>query len=126
MNDEKPGKQSGGVNISGGTVNVSGDIVGRDKITYTMIPKADLDRAFQPVTQAVGQNQEAARKLEALKAEAARGNQADDNAMAKLVKGLIGQVPAAVSAMGLAFGSPILGGVAGPVTKWVLEEIKGE
>jgi hypothetical protein len=127
MSDDKPaGKQSGGVNISGGSVNVSGDIVGRDKITYTMIPKADLDRAFQPVVQAVGQNQEAAQKLEALKTEAAKGRQADDGTLAKLVKSLVGLVPSAVSTVVSAFASPILGGVAGPVTKWVLEEIKGE
>jgi hypothetical protein len=126
MNDDRPGNQSGGVNISGGTVSVGGDITGRDKITYTMIPKADLDKAFQPVAQAVGQNQEAAKKLEALKTEAAKGKEADDGVMAKLVKGLVDLVPAAVSAVVSAFASPILGGVAGPVTKWVLDEFKGK
>ncbi|MBI5051781.1 MAG: hypothetical protein HZB52_00735 [Chloroflexi bacterium] len=36
--------QSGGVNISGGTVNVSGDIVGRDKIvTITATQQAFVD-----------------------------------------------------------------------------------
>jgi hypothetical protein len=34
MADDDKG-QSGGVNISGGTVNVGGDIVGRDKVTTT-------------------------------------------------------------------------------------------
>lgn len=127
MSDENPGsKRSGGVNISGGSVNVSGDIVGRDKTTYTMIPKADLDQAFHPVAQAVGQNQEAAQKLEALKSEAAKGNKANDGTMATLIKGLAALVPGAISAVASAFGSPILGGVAGPVTKWVLEEIKGK
>jgi hypothetical protein len=34
MSEEKPG-QSGGVNISGGSVTIGGDLVGRDKITTT-------------------------------------------------------------------------------------------
>jgi hypothetical protein len=39
------------------------------------------------------------------------------------VKGLVGLVPSAVSAIVSAFGTPILGGVAGPVTKFVLAEL---
>jgi hypothetical protein len=39
------------------------------------------------------------------------------------VKGLVGLVPSAVSAIASAFGTPILSGVAGPVTQFVLEEL---
>ena len=35
MSDEKSGAPGGGVNISGTTVSVGGDLVGRDKITTT-------------------------------------------------------------------------------------------
>jgi hypothetical protein len=126
MGDESKsaGKQSGGVNISGGAVNVGGDIVGRDK---TMINyQAQVGEALRPVAQAVQQHPEAPQKLEALKAEAGKGQKADDGVMAKLVKGIAGLVPGAVSAVVSAFATPILGGIAGPVTKYVLDEIQGK
>jgi hypothetical protein len=126
MADEKSGRQSGGVNISGGSVNVGGDIVGRDKITGTQISSNQLDAIFRPLEEAVGQQPEAAQKVEALKNEAAKDKKADDGVMAKLVKGIVGLVPGAVSAVVSAFATPILGGVAGPVTKYVLDEIQGK
>lgn len=124
MAEEKPG--SGGVNISGGNVNVGGDIVGRDKITGTQISSNQLDAIFRPLEKAVEQQPEAAQNVEALKNEAAKGKQADDGVMAKLVKGIAGLVPGAVSAVVSAFATPILGGVAGPVTEYVLDEIQGK
>jgi len=75
MSDEKKARgQSGGVNISGGSVTVGGDIVGRDKIVGTEISKAQLDQVFRPLTEAVRaarheKQQEAAQKVEALKNE---------------------------------------------------------
>jgi len=126
MTDDKPG-QSGGINISGGgDVNVSGDTTGRDKITYGEIPRAQLDQAFRPLADAVGQHEEAKQKVEALKTEAAKGNKADDGFMAKLAEGIVKLVPGAVSAVVSAFGTPLLGGIAGPATKYVLDKLKGE
>ena|SRR6476646_2370358 len=126
MPDDKPG-QSGGINISGGgNVNVGGDMTGRDKITYGEIPRAQLDQAFRPLADAVGQHEEAKQKVEALKTEAAKGKKADDGVMAKLVEGIVKLVPGAVSAVVSAFGTPLLGGLAGPVTKYVLDKVKGE
>jgi hypothetical protein len=125
MADEKEG-QSGGVNISGSTVTAGGDITGGDKITYTQVPREQLDQAFRPLTEAVGRHEEAQQKLEALKAEAARGKKADDGVMAKLVEGIVKLVPGAVSAVVSAFGTPLLGGIAGPVTKYVLDKVRGE
>jgi hypothetical protein len=125
MADDKPG-QSGGINISGGSVNVGGDMTGRDKITYTEIPRAQLDQAFRPLADAVGQHEEANQKVEALKTEAAKGKKADDGVMAKLVEGIVKLVPGAVSAVVSTFGTPLLGGLAGPVTKYVLNKVKGE
>jgi hypothetical protein len=126
MTDDKPG-QSGGINISGGgNVNVGGDMTGRDKITYGEIPRAQLDQAFRPLADAVGQHEEAKQKVEALKTEAAKGKKADDGVMAKLVDGIVKLVPGAVSAVVSAFGTPLLGGIAGPVTKYVLDKVKGE
>jgi hypothetical protein len=126
MAEEKSGNRSGGVNISGGNVNVGGDIVGRDKITGTQISRNQLDAIFRPLEEAVGQQPEAAEKVEALKNEAAKGKKADDGVMAKLVKGIAGLVSGVASAVVNAFATPILGAMAGPVTKYVLDEIQGK
>jgi hypothetical protein len=125
MNDEEkaPGR-SGGVNITGGNVTAGGDIVGRDKIVGTQISSTQLDPIFAPLLNAVRTTPEAAQKVEALKSEVAKGKNADDGVMAKLVEGIVGLVPAAVSAVVTAFASPILGGVAGPVTKYVLDKLR--
>jgi hypothetical protein len=132
MGDEKSGThQNGGVNISGGMVTVGGDIVGRDKNVGIEISRAQLDQALRPVEDALRtapseKQPEALQKLEELKAEAAKGHDAKDAVVAKLVDGLVGLIPGAVSAVVSAFGSPLLGGVAGPATKYVLDKIQGK
>lgn len=126
--EEKARNQSGGVNISGGHVTVGGDIIGRDKIVFS---HAQIDEIFRPLTEAVRaapleKQQEAAQKVEVLKSEVAKGKDANDSVMGKLVDGIVGLVPGAVSAMVGAFATPILGGVAGPVTKFVLDKLQGK
>jgi hypothetical protein len=112
-----------------GNVNAGGDFIGRDKITQGVSPR-DLESLFAPLLAAVAHEAPADKKasaveqVQALKAEAAKGKQADDSKMAKLVEGLVGLVPKAVGAVVSAFGSPILGGIAGPVTKYVLDKLK--
>jgi hypothetical protein len=54
-----------------------------------------------------------------------KGKNADDGVMAKLLDGLVGLVPAAATAVGSAFATPILGGIAGPVTSFVLDKLRG-
>ena len=122
--------QSGGVNISGSVGSVGGDITGRDKITGTPTP-AQLDDALRPLGKAIEAappeaRPEADAKLAALKREAAKGKDANDRVVADLVDGLVKLVPAAVSAIVSAFGTPILGGVAGPVTGFVLDKLRGK
>lgn len=121
---EKPtGSQSGGVNIHGGTVSTGGgDIIGRDKIV--------LEEALRPLTEAISalppeKHGEALANLEELKKEAVKGEKRDDGVIAKLVERLVGLVPGAVSAMVSAFATPILGAIAGPATKSVLDKIQG-
>jgi hypothetical protein len=123
---EKTGEgQSGGVNIQGGTVNTGGgDIIGRDKIVD------QVGEALRPLTEVIStappeKQGEVLTKLEELKKEAAKGEKRDDGVMAKLVEGLVGLVPSAVSAVVSAFSNPILGSIAGPATKSVLEKIQG-
>jgi hypothetical protein len=45
---------------------------------------------------------------------------------AKLVDGLVELVPSATSAVVSAFATPILGGIAGPVTGFVLDKLRGK
>jgi hypothetical protein len=44
--------------------------------------------------------------------------------VAKLIDKLVDLVPGAISAVVSAFATPILGGVAGPVTRFVLDRLK--
>lgn len=128
---EKPGEgQSGGVNISGTVGSVGGDIVGRDK--FTGIPTAaELDRALRPLSEAIkaapaATRSEADARLAALKQEAAKGSGADDRRIADLVDGLVKLVPSAVTAVVNAFATPILGGIAGPISRFVLDKLRDE
>ena len=128
---EKTGEgQSGGVNISGVVGSVGGDIVGGDK-TIGVHSAAALDGALRPLIEAVGAapaevRAEAEAKLAALKQEAAKGKDANDSVIAKLVDGLVGLVPGATSAVVSAFATPILGTIAGPVTSFVLDKLRGK
>jgi hypothetical protein len=128
---EKQGEgQSGGINISGmGTAHVSGDMVGRDKIVGAPSAAA-LDGALKPLIEAIHvapaeTRTEADAKLAALKQEAAKGENANDSTIAELVEGLVKLVPGAVSAVVSAFATPILGGIAGPITGYVLGKLRG-
>jgi hypothetical protein len=67
----------------------------------------------------------ALQQAQALKAEAAKGKEAEDGVMAKMIEGLAGLVPEAVKTIVVTFGSPILAGLAGPITKYVLGKLKG-
>jgi hypothetical protein len=130
MGNETGQGQSGGVNISGSVGSVGGDIVGRDKITGAPSAAA-LNEAFRPLIETIKAapaevQPEAEAKLAALKQEAAKGKAANDSTVAKLVDGLVGLVPGAVSAVVSAFATPLLGGIAGPTTRFVLDKLQGK
>jgi hypothetical protein len=118
------------VNISGSVGSVGGDIVGRDKIVG--VPSAAaLDDTLRLVLEAIRAappqaQPEAEAKLAALKQEAAKGRDANDRTIADLVDGLVKLVPGAVSAVVSVFATPILSGVAGPVTSFVLDKLRGK
>ena len=65
------------------------------------------------------------RQVEELEAEVAKGKRADDSKMGRIVDGLVAMVPGAFGAVVSLFSTPILGGIAGPVTKYVLDKLKG-
>lgn len=106
-------------NIQGGQYNI-GSIRDNQNVAfgpgaqahYTAGPSAaDLERLFQPLRQAIEQapvqNQEAAAEtVQKLQEEAAKGKQADDQRIARLVDRLVDLVPGAVSALVAAFGQP--------------------
>jgi hypothetical protein len=120
---------TGGGAYVGGSVQARRDFVGRDRITQG-ISRADWEPLFARLLADVAQHAPADRqaaavqKVEELKAEIAKGGQADDPRLGKLVDGLIGLVPQAIGAVVSLFATPILTGIAGPVTKYVLEKLK--
>jgi hypothetical protein len=123
-------KDVGGVTITGSNVNTAGgDIVGRDKIQH--LSSHQIDDVFAPIRTVIAtvptpDRTAAEEKLRSLKNEIGKGTQANDSVIAKLVDGLVGLVPGAVSAVVGAFTSPLLSGIAGPITKYVLDKIQGK
>ncbi len=120
---------SGGAYIAGGVNTGGGDFTGRDRISHGTAA-ADLNALFSQLLATVvqlappEQRGVAAEHVEALKTEAAKGAQAEDGKLAKILDGLTGLVPSAVGAVVGAFATPILGGLAGPVTKYVLDKLQ--
>jgi hypothetical protein len=132
LGDYVHGNKAVGDQITTGNISDStGIAVGRGAQAYVeqSISSADLDKLFAPLIAILRdappeKRDQASQKAEALKAEVGKGNKADDSRMAKLLDGLAELVPGAVSAVVSVFASPILGGIAGPVTKFVLDEIQ--
>jgi len=130
MSDKPSSGQSGGVSVTGGSVQTGGgDLFGGDKVINAS--PARLDDIFESLRNTIASapahdQPEAKKKLEALEQEAAKGKNADDKAMAKLVEGLVGLVPTAISGVVGAFATPVLGAIAGPITKYALEKIQGK
>jgi hypothetical protein len=121
---------TGGGAYVGGNVNAGGDFVGRDKITHG-IASGDLAALFAPLMAAIAQHPQpatqaaAVEQVKELKAEVSKGKQADDSKIGKIVDGLVAKVPGAVSAVVSMFATPVLGGIVGPVTQYVLDKLKG-
>jgi len=65
----------------------------------------------------------AVEKAQALKTEVTKSDQPDDSLLADLIQDLTRLVPTAVSAVVAAFASPLLGGIAGPITKHILKRL---
>ncbi len=124
---------SGDVIKVGNISNSAGVAIGRgaSAVVTSGITGPELDRLFGPLVEAAralrnGKRDDAVQVAEELKAEVAKGKNADDGRMGKLIDGFIGLAPGAVSVVVAAFGSPILAGIIGPVTKFVLDRIQGK
>jgi len=128
---------TGGAAYVGGSVNLgSGTFVGRDQTTtvttiHSGLSGGDLEVLFANLLAEVvrlappERMAEASARLQELKTEVRKGKNADDGVLARIVNGLADLVPKAVGALAGAFAAPLLQGVAGPVTKIVLEKLKG-
>ncbi len=122
-----------GDQVSVGDVSGSGVAIGRGahaSVVQGIAPR-DLEPLFAPLLAAIAQaapddkKATALQQAQALKAEAAKGEQAEDGKIATIVNGLVDLVPKAVGAILSLFATPILSGIAGPVTKIVLDKLKG-
>lgn len=123
------GDKVGGDKITTGDISGTNIAIGRDARVQVGTSADELAKALAPVD-AIQQNagtatQAAAmQEIEALKQELAKGRQADDTRVAGILDGLANLVPGAVAAVVSAFGTPLLGGIAGPVTQFVLGQLK--
>lgn len=130
--EEKSVDTGGGAFIAGGVNTGGGDFVGRDKVTtYHGVSGSELESLFTPLMEAVKgaapeKQAEAQEKAKRLKEEVAKGDQADDTKMAKLIDGLVGLIPDGVKLVTGLFASPVVGGLAGNATKFVLDKLRGE
>jgi len=122
---------TGGAAYVGGNVTVhQGDFVGRDKFTQGVSP-GELASLFAPLLDAItqqvpaDQRTDAVKHVEDLKVEVARDKDADDSKIAGIIEGLAKMVPGAIGTIVNMFATPILNGIAGPVTAYVLQKLKG-
>lgn len=128
--DKVGGDKVGGDKTTTGNVSGTGIAIGRGAQSNVnqVSSAADLAKLFAPILQAVQsaapeKREEAVTTAQALQQEAAKGKQEDDSVMAGLIEDLVGLVPGAVSAVVSAFASPILAGVVGPATRYVLRKM---
>ncbi len=133
--DEVHGDKVGGDKISVGNIsNSAGVAIGRGAQSYVSqgIRGDRLDPIFQPLLQAAkaqaapDHQTRVVQIVEEMEGQAAKGKQADDNRMGELIDDLVSLAPGAVSAVVAAFADPLLAGIAGPVTNFVLKKLHRE
>lgn len=132
--DEVKGNKVVGDKITVGDISGStGIAIGRGAQSNVNqgVASADLAAIFAPLAQAIqsapaDRRDEAAQKVQQLQAEAAKGDKADDRRMAKLIDSLAELVPGAVSTLVGIFATPLLSGLAGNATEFVLDKIQGK
>lgn len=131
--DEVRGNKVTGDSIKVGNISGSGSAIAIGRNAHVTVTTgfsgADLDLVFAPILLALRdvppiKREETAEKVAALRAETARGAQADDKKMAKLLDGLNDFAPGLTTALTSAFNTPLLVGIIGPVTSFVLEKFR--
>jgi hypothetical protein len=131
--DEVQGDKVGGDQISVGDVSGTGIAIGRGASAnvQTGLSGDELAKALAPVVEAVQRNSAGAatqaaalQQIDELTQELAKGKGANDARIADILDELAKRVPGAVAAVVSTFGTPLLGGLAGPVTQYVLDRLK--
>jgi hypothetical protein len=117
------------------TGNITGNIgvvIGRGNAQVQMtagLPDQALEGMFAPLLKVVRDapksvQPQAEQKVQELKEEIKKGKPENDAARAKLIDGLIDLVPGAVTTVVSMFATPILAGLVGPITRFVLDKIQ--
>lgn len=132
--DEVHGDKTGGDKITVGDITDSAGVAigsgAQARVNYGLSGR-EIEGLFLPVLEAIRQGSSASKPqalqmTEQLQQEAAKGESANDGIVAALMNGVVELAPGAVSALVSAFTSPLLAGVAGPVTKMVLDSLTGK
>lgn len=115
-------------NVSGSGIAIGGHASARVTIGMTA---EDVRRLMAPLREAAlaappAVRDEAVRTAEAIEGEVVQGDRADDSRMARLLDRLLALAPGAVGAAASIFATPLLTGLAGPATKFVLEKVQGK
>lgn len=119
----------GDINITGDVYTGGGHFAGGNMTIHGISPQ-DLEPLFAPFLAGIAQHSPpdkqiaATQQAQELKSEIAKGKQADDGKIARIVEGLTEMVPGAIKSVVSLFATPIISGIAGPVTKWVLDKLK--
>jgi hypothetical protein len=131
MHDDSNDSGSGGGGTFYGNVTAGRDVAGRDIKSVNLGPTSEqLQALLAPLHAVVQQTSDArgpaARELlKKIEDETSKGKEADDSLLSKLLEGFVGLIPEGVGAVLAAFGSPVLGAIAGPATKRLLDTFKG-
>jgi hypothetical protein len=128
--EEVRGDKKIGEQIRIGNVSSSNLAVGRGAQlnVNTNAATADILRALQPILLAAqaapaDKREEATQRAEQLKEELNKGKAANDEKIGGLLDDLAKLLPNAVNAIGAVFGQPLLAGLAGPVTTFILKRL---
>ena len=89
----------------------------------------ELDKLFQPLKEHVqtaspDKRPQAEAQVQELHSELSKGPHANSERLNTIIDGLLALVPGALSAVVSMFASPVLTGLVGPATKFVLDRIK--
>jgi hypothetical protein len=129
------GDKVGGDKIEVGNISGSSGIaIGRNAQAHVNqgFSGTDLAVLFAPLVREVQQvapqeqRAEAVRAVLALQEESAKGRQASDSRLAKLLEEVVALVPSAVSTVVGIFATPLLSGIAGDITNYVLEKLRDQ
>ncbi|HEX6386330.1 MAG TPA: hypothetical protein VF177_16790, partial [Anaerolineae bacterium] len=128
--DKVGGDKIGGDKISVGDISgSSGVAIGRGASASVQIQQGlggdELSQLFAPLlAEAARQDPKAVAKVQTLKAEVARGDDADDEKMADLIGDIADAAPAVVESLVNLFTNSVVARVAGGATKYVLKRIR--